>query len=309
MTHKNSAYKQSHTKVPVNVLIAGGLLVDDVAIATESIRPCSSNPVRWEQKLGGVATNVARVVAQQLDCLLIANIGDDKAGDKMTQLLSTLAVPCSAIRWPGETSDRYSAVLNPDGELFVGLADARLVEKMNWQDIQARWPEPSPSAVILDANLSQHCLEETVTAIATQIEPGIKIYAMAVSPIKSQRWLNLADKVEVLFCNRREAAALTSMPEQTITDALADSLLHCGFKQFVITDANHPVLVQEHKTRSHIPPPKAKIEQNVNGAGDALAGATIAQVVLGHSLPHAIASAGLDAAQAVLQGDRIPPAL
>ena len=309
MTHKNGAYQQSQTKEPIKVLIAGGLLVDDVAIATESIRPCSSNPVRWEQKLGGVATNIARVVAQQLDCLLVANIGSDKSGELMTDLLRTLAVPYSVMTWPDATSDRYSAILNPDGDLFVGLADARLVEKMNWQDIEARWPEPSPNAVILDANLSQRCLTDTVTAIASQYEPCIKIYAMAVSPVKTKRWLTLANKIDVLFCNRLEAAALTALPEQSTTDALADSMLNCGFQQFVITDANNPVLVQERNTRSTIPIAKVRIEQNVNGAGDAMAAATITQVLQGHTLPQALVSAGLDAARAVLQGDRVSPSL
>ncbi len=38
----------------------------------------------------------------------------------------------------------------------------------------------------------------------------------------------------------------------------------------------------------------------VNGAGDAMAGAAIVQLVLGQQLPQAISSAGLTAAQAVL---------
>lgn len=309
MSHKNGAYKQPLRKLPGSVLIVGGLLVDDVAVGTESIRPCCSNPVRWEQKLGGVATNIARVVAQQLDCVLVASIGDDKGGKLMSQALYDVGVTCSPIIRTGETSDRYSAVLNPNGDLFVGLADARLVEKIQWQDIQSHWPQQTPDAVLLDANLSQSCITETVTAIAELHKDTTKIHAMAVSPIKAKRWLPVADKVDVLFCNRLEAATLTALPDQSNLATLADALLNCGFAQFVITDASAEIMVQENVGRTTIPVDSVQVEQNVNGAGDAMAGATLIQLLQGEPLAQAIATAGLSAANAVLRGDVTAPSL
>jgi len=104
------------------LLVIGGLLVDDIAISTENLSAGSSNPVSWHHRLGGVATNVARVAAQQLGVLLIANTGDDENSKLLVRLLAQQSLSSSLVVWVGKNSDRYTAVLNADGELFVGLA-------------------------------------------------------------------------------------------------------------------------------------------------------------------------------------------
>lgn len=300
-----------------NIIIIGGLLVDDIAISEEYLRPGSSNPVRWQHRLGGVATNVARVVAQQLDTLLIASVGDDNHGKLLASLLAQESMSSSLIIWRGQNSDRYTAVLDHDGELYIGLADTRLAEQVHWQDIESRLPEVTPDAIVLDANLSELCLSESVAALnkhyqsghkqAEHNQPRMLLIALAVSPVKSQRLLPVAQSIDVLLCNRREAAALTECDVDCDINMLADALLKKQFHRFVITDGGDPILVQEHDTRSTIPVSQVDIEQNVNGAGDALAGATIAQLVLGQNLAQAVSAAGLNAARSVLSGDTSPP--
>jgi len=253
-----------------NILIVGGLLVDDIAISTENLRPGCSNPVRWHHCLGGVATNVARVAAQQVGVLLIACTGD---------------------------------------ELFVGLANSSLVEQMRWSDIEKRLPEWRPEAIVLDANLSQSCLNESITALASHYETRVPFFALSVSPAKSVRWLNVADKVDVLLCNRREAAALTKLDWQCNINTLADGLSTRQFSSFVITDGGEPILVQERQTRTFVPVPDIDINTNVNGAGDAMAGAAIVEMVKGQGLAQAISVAGLSAARAVLIGESVSPSI
>jgi len=296
-------------KTTKNVLIIGGLLADDIAISTENLKPGSSNPVNWQHKLGGVATNVARVVTQQLDVLLIANCGDDESGKTLAQLLDQQQLSTSVKVWSGENSDRYTAVLNPDGELFIGLADARLAEQMQWHHIQQRLPSWRPEAIVLDANLSSSCLKESVAALTSHYGSGVPIYALCVSPAKSIRWLNVAHNVDLLLCNRREAAALTALDWQSDINVLADGLQSKRFSSFVITDASNAVLVQEPQSRSIIPVPAIHIDKNVNGAGDALAGATIIELVYRQSLPQAVRAGGLPAARAVLTGDAESPSI
>jgi len=290
-----------------NVLIIGGLLVDDIAISVENLKEGSSNPVSWHHRLGGVATNVARVAAQQLGVLLIANTGDDEHGKLLASLLAQQSLSSSLVIWSGENSDRYTAVVNANGELFIGLADAQLVEQMRWSDIEQRLPAWRPEAVVIDANLSPSCLSETVNALASHYQTPVPIYALAVSPAKSVRWLSVADKVDVLLCNRREAAALTKLDWQSDINLLADGLLEQRFENFVITDGGDAILVQDRQSRSFIPVPEIRIDKNVNGAGDAMAGATIVQLIHGQSLPQALRAAGLNAAQAVLSGSSESP--
>jgi len=209
-------------------------------------------------------------------------------------------------RW---NSDRYTAVLNSDGELFVGLANSSLVEKMRWSDIEQRLPEWRPAAIVLDANLSQICLNETINALASHYETRVPVFALSVSPAKSVRWLGVSDKVDVLLCNRREAAALTNLDWQCDINTLADGLSKKQFSSFVITDGGESILVQERQTRTFVPVPEIQISTNVNGAGDAMAGAAIAQMINGRRLPEAISAAGLGAARAVLFGDSESPSI
>ena len=292
-----------------NVTVIGGLLVDDIAISEEFLRARSSNPVRWQHKLGGVATNVARVVAQQVNTRLIACCGDDNQGELLAKLLAKEPLTPSLHIMKGHSSDRYTAVLDHDGELYIGLADARLAEQMQWHDIKSRLDDTAPDAFVLDANLSEQCLAQTVVALEQHYHVTVPIIALSVSPVKAQRWLPVAHFVNTLLCNRREAAALSGQDIHQDINQLGDALLKNGFSQFVITDGSNPVLVQELKTRHTIPVPEVNIEQTVNGAGDALAGASIAQLVRGQKLSDAIAASGMQAASSVLSGQSHPPGL
>ena len=146
-----------------NILVVGGLFVDDIAISPKNLKTGCSNPVTWQHHLGGVATNVARVAGQQMGALLIANTGDDEYGKLLANLLAKQSLSSSLVRWTGKNSDRYTAVLASDGELFIGLADASLVEQMRWSDIEQRLPDWQPEALVVDANLSQTCLSETTS--------------------------------------------------------------------------------------------------------------------------------------------------
>jgi len=303
MTNQKSATK--------NLLIIGGLLVDDIAIPEHNLKPASSNPVKWQHRLGGVAANVARVATRQLDACFIASTGDDNAGKSLSiglqQSQTSHTLTANLIIREGQHSDNYTAILQPDGELYLGLADAQLTAQITWQDIMVRLPAEQPDAVVLDANLSQACLVEIVDSLIAHYDTRISVFALAVSPAKAVRYLAVAEKIDVLFCNRREAAALTQQHWQTDLNLLADAMLELNFNSFIITDGGRPILVQERRLRTSIAVPSVKIRKNVNGAGDALAGATVANVILGHTLPKAAQNAGLKAASKVLSGESEPP--
>lgn len=300
--------RKSTTK---NLLIIGGLLADDIAIPDHSLKPASSNPVKWQHKLGGVAANVARVAVRQLDVCFIASTGDDNAGDRLaigiqeTQTNHTLTA--NLIIRSGQHSDKYTAILNPDGELYLGLADAQLTAQIKWQDIASRLPVDQPDAVVLDANLSHACLVEIFSSLDSHYGDHIPVYALAVSPTKAIRYLPMAEQIDVLLCNRREAAALTQLDWQTDLKQMAEAMLKLKFTRFVITDGGNPMLVQEQTLQTAVAVPSVRINRNVNGAGDALAGATIASHLLGQSLQQAAQNAGLPAANKVLSGESEPP--
>lgn len=294
-----------------NVLMIGGLLLDDIAIPDHSLKPASSNPVKWQHKLGGVAANVARVAVRQLNVHFIASIGDDNTGDRLSiaiqQAQFSHTLTAELIIRTGHHSDKYTAILQPDGELYLGLADAQLTACITWHEIVSRLPENKPDGVVLDANLSETCIADLLHSLNAHYAAHIPVFGLAVSPSKALRYLPMAEKLDVLFCNRREAAALTEQDWQTELTQLADAMLMLRFQSFVITDGDQPMLVQAKQKRDMIAVPSVQISRNVNGAGDALAGATIASMITGQSLANAAQHAGLSAAREVLTGKSEPP--
>jgi len=291
------------------LVIIGGLLVDDIAIPVEKLQPRSSNPVNWQHRLGGGAANVAQVVAQQIDTVLIASTGDDDHGKLLASLLAKQSVSASLVVWTNHQSDRYTAVLDSDNELYIGLADAQLAEKMNWLDIESRLPGNAPEAVVIDANLSPRCLNETVTGLKEKYSQSPTLFALAVSPVKARRLLPLASNIDVLLCNRREAAALSGLPSNSDIQHIADGLQAQGFARFGITDGTDAIMVQDNESRTLIQVPHIGIEETVNGAGDALAGASIAGILQGYALEDAVGTFGIPAARAILSGDNSPPSV
>ncbi|NND91101.1 MAG: hypothetical protein HKN42_09580, partial [Granulosicoccus sp.] len=211
-------------------------------------------------------------------------------------------------RIPGQSTGRYSAIMDNTGELFIGLSDVGVAEHLD-----PALPGPCEAgepgrALLMDANLSETCLQALSERAASL---GLPTAAMSVSPAKSVRLLSIASELQLLFCNRREAIALADprLPVDTDLDVLADTLLARGFNQFVLTDADSPVLVQTPSLRERLSVPTFTRTEHVNGAGDALAGASFAAWCTGSDLPDAVRRQGLPAAARILSGQRQPPCL
>lgn len=306
------------------VVIIGATGIDNVSKPLQLMQAGASNPVQWQRFVGGVASNVARGISEHLDALLISVIGADPVGQALVSKLRDTGVNVAPINTPNNTTGSYTAVLDEHGELFVGLSDFELIEQLTWNEIVVRLPESlhkahpdkAMRAVVLDANLSAQCICDAVSGLS---EAKTTIFGLTVSPAKAARWLPVANRVNVLFCNRAEASALTSLNKDLSLDQLADGLEKVGFNQFVISDGGSPALVQERNTheqksmqRHWIAVAKRtnanRIKSTVNGAGDGMAAATIAHYIQqpNRSLANSLAVAGMPAAAAIVAGERRP---
>jgi sugar/nucleoside kinase (ribokinase family) len=160
----------------------------------------------------------------------------------------------------------------------------------------------------MDANLTEECLGSLSQRAGIA---GIPQAAMSVSPAKSTRLLSVASSLDLLFCNRREAIALAAedFSIDADIDLLADALLARGFRQFVLTDATAPVVVHSGLSRQYVQVPVLESSRSVNGAGDALAGATFAAWCAGTELADAVREFGLLQAERVVMGLQEAPTL
>jgi len=293
--------------------IVGAVHVDDIARSSSPLVSRASNPVSWEQQIGGVAANAARAAAlcaldhQTIE--LTAAVGEDPLAAALSSALSACNVTPHLLPMSGCLTGRYTAIMNNDGELYIGLADVALAEQLDLNhvnDIARRGPY---CAMLVDANLSNHCLASLATLALRMTAP---LAALTVSPSKALRLRPIADKINLLFCNRREALALIanddaaaelSSANPVSAGQLADGLSELGFTQIVLTDAQAPILVQDGNQRYQIPVPAIDDPYTVNGAGDAMAGGCFAAWAAGENLYDSVKNTGLALAAGVVRGE------
>lgn len=293
--------------------------MDEVATVQGRYIPAASNPVLWKRYIGGVGCNVARAAQTILSrnpsngsVRFHAALGEDHAGQTLFDRLQSDELLLEPQYITGCSTGRYSVVVDQSGQLVLGLADVQLAERLQATAILPRLKPEMTTTLVLDANLSPAC----IAALAETAQNAcVPVIALAVSPSKALRLLPLADKIDLLFCNRREAQALVvasdrltdpSVAEQLSLHELAEALVTSGFRDFVVTDAADALVIMCKNTVTRVPVPPIQIKHNVNGAGDALAGATIAAWVMGKPLHKAVTDYGLELAAGVLSGRRLP---
>jgi pseudouridine kinase len=304
-----------------SLLIAGALHLDELATLQSAPIMHASNPVNWCKSVGGVAANAAvsaarvesRVtVRDRRRLILAAAVGTDSSALSLVGGLRDQNVEVHEQRIENASTGRYSAILDCQGELFLGLADVALAEQLEADHILDLMTALQPEAILVDTNLSQYCLNRVVQACKLN---QLAVSAIAVSPIKARKLSAIAQDVAILFCNRQEAltlvdrspAAETKQHESNLPlDHLADGLLSVGFNQFVITDGAQDLITQDRHGRTQIPVPAVSQTQSVNGAGDAMAGAVFNMHARGMTLESAVKQYGLPAAAEIVSGTRRP---
>ena len=95
----------------------------------------ASNPVHRIEKTGGVAANVARQLAASCTTYLYTALGNDAQGEKIKQELTEAGMVVKSFA-SGHSTGVYVAVLEPGGELRVGLADTAAIESIGAQHLQ-----------------------------------------------------------------------------------------------------------------------------------------------------------------------------
>jgi pseudouridine kinase len=194
---------------------------------------------------------------------LASRVGDDPAG---AALLADLQAAGIDTRQVGRTADhptaRYWAVLEPSGELALGLADMAVIETLHPEALAPAAAAPA-DAWLIDANLPEPCIG---WLLARPDRPPL-VAADSVSVAKAGRFGAHLGRIDVLFTNLAEAVALVGR-------AGAEGLLDAGVGAAVVGEGAAGLLVLEPGSRHRLEalPVTAR---DVTGAGDALAAATL----------------------------------
>jgi pseudouridine kinase len=270
------------------VVCIGGAGIDRKYRAHRPIEPGTSNPVASAHCFGGVARNVAENLARLgVSTSLVTLVGDDENGRAILRHLEGLGVStrwCRISRHCGTAE--YVAVLEPDGELAVGVADMAIFDGLLPERLGDLWPElPSATWTFADCNLPAPTLLELA---ARAYRRRFALAVDAVSTAKVMRLPHDLTGIDLLFLNLDEAKAVLAPEAVSFAspEAAASAIVGRGAARVVVTCGAAGLVAADAGGAEWLGPSAAEVV-DVTGAGDALIAGTLAGLVRGCSLAQA----------------------
>lgn len=287
------------------ILAVGGAHIDRRGQVSGPYVPAASNPGTMREDVGGGVFNALRsIVRRGVSASLLSVRGGDAAADTVSSAIAQAGIADLSAVFLDRTTPSYTALLDRDGELIVGFADMALYDLAFPKQIRrskVREVIGSADAILCDANLPSTALERLVG-----LADGKPVFAIAISPAKVVRLTPVLGGLALLFMNRREAIALASESVDTEEQDLVDGLRRVGLKNGVVTAGDGPVLGFDESGLFTIVPPAPRRIADVTGAGDALAGATVAALLRGLPLREALREGVAAATLAIESADAVP---
>jgi pseudouridine kinase len=277
-----------------HLLAVGGAHIDRRGQVKAAYVPGASNPGTVSEEVGGGAFNAARNAVQRgLDVSLLSVRGGDAAGNRVAEAIRAAKIADLSAVFLDRATASYTALLKEDGEVIAGLADMQLYD-LTFPRILARSnfraAAASADALLADANLPATALAKVAAAAA-----GKPLYGIAISPAKAVRLLGMLGAFHCLFLNRREAAALSGLGADAPFGETAAVLRQKGLAGAVVTGGPRPIFGFDAGGVFSVLPPAPRHVADETGAGDAIAGVTIAALCsglpLGQALRHGVAAA------------------
>ena len=282
------------------VTVFGGIHLDRIGCANSVIHPDTSTPGSVEVRLGGVATNVARVLSALGHQVTICGIiGADTDGDKIIEFLKELDIEhANIVRQGNFPTPTYLALHNPNGSLVAALSDTRLTETLSTKDINWSASEIKHSELwFVDTNLNQNLIQE----IATNAKDRLLV-ADTVSTIKAKKLSPILQHLNFIFANLAEANSLLNERFSSAEQAVK-SFIEQGTAMAMITNGSKQTALANINSKKQIEiitkiPPTVSV-QDVTGAGDIAIGVMLHGLLLGWSNKHSLETAITVSARAI----------
>lgn len=280
---------------PPTIACFGAINQDIKATALGPVALGTSNPAAATRSDGGVARNVAENLAHLGATVhLVSRVGNDATGRGLLTRLHQASVAVDRVDLADDTpTASYTALLEPTGDLAVAFADMAVVDGITPATIDtAAAALPDCAAWFVDANLP-------VAALATAIDrapTGTLLAADTVSVAKAGRLGPHLHRLDVLFTNMAELAALTGRPVNAPLEVVtaAATLRDRGVGRVVVALGPTGVFLATGGYEDFQPALPADV-RDVTGAGDSLVAATLFGLAQGDTLPSAL-TLGLAAA-------------
>lgn len=271
------------------IVCLGGAAVDRVYRLAWPAVAGTSNPATVLGSAGGVARNVAELLARLgTPVSLVSVVGDDEGGRSLLADLAALGVDTAGtLAIAGAATAEYAAVTDPSGDLVIGVAAMGVLDRLDSALVDANADRlRAADWVFADCNAAADGLS---ALIELRRNAGFRLAVDAVSTPKVTRLPADLGGIDVLFLNADEARALVGTAEDTTAGpaALAAAVLARGVGAVVLTLGASGALVASSAGTLAVPAAPATIAE-VTGAGDSLIAATLWRLAAGDELDAAV---------------------
>lgn len=249
----------------------GGAAWDRKLRLLAPVVPGSSNPVSESCHPGGVARNIAHTLRQLgLPVALLSAWGDDAAGGALRADCERLGLDIHAtLSVPGCTSGDYTAILEPDGRLHLGLAQMQALDRLGPAQLAATATQRATAPVqIADLNLRQ----DTLSAWLAEPRRGLALL-QGVSETKMAHLPADLSALDALIVNAGEwwtSGGNTEMAQR-------------GLRRALVTQGEQGVRLGHWVDGQWqwVPLPALPLDRavDVTGAGDAFAAGVVAALL------------------------------
>ena len=215
-----------------------------------------------------------------------SRVGADREGVELLDHVTRLGITAVLIQTDNtHATARYTAVLDHTSNLILGLADMSIYDDFrpaHWQ--QGRQQIKHWDYWCVDTNLPTDTLHYLASEKAAQL-----LFAVVTSPAKAHRLREVLPTLDAIFVNRAEASILVNSntaASQTIEEQ-ARALCDLGALRAIVTAGADGAAWACPDNFGHIDCPTIN-PQSVSGAGDVLAGTTMAALLSGETLEQAL---------------------
>lgn len=287
-----------------SVACIGAAHVDRKARVRGAVMAKTSNPATVTTSHGGVARNVAEVLARLgVGVGLVSMTGDDAEGRSVVAALSRMGIDTRGVVVSADhATASYTALIDGNGDLFVAFADMAIYDDLDTERLRKVEDTLHRHAVwFLDCNLT----ETTLSHLLRSRPSGCMAWVDGVSVPKVEKVRSLLDRMDGVFLNMDEAARLTGMRIRAPLDVCEAGyrLLSRGVGTVIITRGADGVFVATPDGADFLPAVPVAQVRDVTGAGDALIGGTLFGCLADYGLVDAV-RIGLACAASSIETDR-----
>lgn len=260
------------------VVCIGAMLIDEIFYCHGKVLAGTSNPANIKRSAGGVMRNIVhQLVLLNIPVTFITVVGNDADGKWLKEKAREARIDMSTTVTANCDTGKYTAILNPDGSLFVAAAVNPAEAYLTIELLQQQEALLSSATIMLaDTNLDRSVL---VWLIAYCNQKGIRLFIEPVSVEKAKKLAGISLKgVYMLTPNEDELSSLSN--KYTTKAMILDELFQQGLTYTWLRKGAMGSEMISSKSSYSLPAPDVQIK-DITGAGDAALAAWIAADCIG----------------------------